>query len=51
MSIGNTKIIFLRSNNINHSGVFGMTVNNILNNECSEDLRNLVCCDCQRPYI
>jgi len=50
MGIENTKIIFLRSNNVDHSGAFGMTVNDILCDKCSEDLKRLICCEYQRPY-
>lgn len=50
MNMENTKIIFLRSNNINHSGAFGMTINDIISDKCSEDLKRLICCDYQRPY-
>lgn len=50
MGIENTKIIFLRSNNVDHSGAFGMTINDILTDKCNEDLKRLICCEYQRPY-
>ncbi len=50
MNIENTKIIFLRSNNVDHNGAFGMTINDILCDNCKDDLKRLICCDYQRPY-